>query len=205
MTIDWGPMGVVATVLVALAGWVGAYVGRRRSVRPQLVFGPIDLCVHGEHPRDEYEFALQFKLMNVGPGVALHTEVWFEDPEEVWTAEHVHRTAQVPGDMFADWAGIRALVSQQIDPSEGEAIAFQKRCQAMAICWDQRNRLRLFFPGGPAYGLKVKDKERPFESPAHQLEFGSHFPSRGARPHALGSGFGPPLGDSTAGEPDSAD
>lgn len=189
MKVDWGPIGVGVTVLIALSGWVGALIERHRRLRPQLVFGPVELFGEGEHPRGRYTYAFKFKATNLGPGVASHCDIWFEDPEEVWTAEHVSNPALVPGDPLVDFAGIRAGSSQQLDPTEEEADAFLARCQLMCICWDQKNRLRLFFPGGPRYGLRTPRRGNPFPTPDHLAEFSTQFPSRGARGQSRGAGL----------------
>src|SRR5438128_2731821 len=104
-----------------------------RRMHRRFEFSDVYIARPGDHPRDQYDYALAVSLTNVGGGPARRLMWKFEDEDGPWTTEMVDRPALLPGERTEDWAGIRHEDDQSVDPTEDEALAFYRRCILFAI------------------------------------------------------------------------
>lgn len=196
---QWAAVGIGATAAVAAATWLGSYFGRRfersRQATPDLRFSAIYLFEAGEHPRGGYEFALGFRMKNLGPGYAAPVLVRFQgtelksDGERVLCSEGITNRGLVPGDETEDFLGIRWDPKSSEEPSMEEVRSFLEEGILLAVCWDSLDRVYEFTPVG---GRRVPRSESKHFSKPQQMakRLFEEFPSRGDRPSSFGGGTG---------------
>jgi hypothetical protein len=184
-------IGLAVTVAIALLGWAGAWVARRRREKPHIVFHPLRFYGAGQQFRPNYRYAVGFRIENVGHASALNVTICLADPREELFAEVVTRPALHPQRDTVDYMGIRGE-SQEDDPSEEDAEAFYERGLFFVVCADERDRSYIFWPGRPHVSGRAAQQliaamgggQHPHE--IHEYLFQS--PSRGERRPSLGTG-----------------
>jgi hypothetical protein len=180
----WAAIGVAVAVILAALGGVSVWLRHRRQATPNLQFYPLQLLGPHDSPRPRYPYALGFRVVNIGPGVAVRPDISFVDPLDQWYSEHVTRGELFPGQHWVEAAGIRGQ-RQEDDPDEHEARSFYERCLAMVICWDVLGRHWVHFPGKRR---RVRLWRAPWRRPEQMVVFSQQFPSRGERPRSTGMG-----------------
>jgi hypothetical protein len=136
-----------------------------------------------ESTREHYIYAVSFRAINLGPGIALDVSVSLADPHEEVFAELVSRAALMVGESIADFMGLR-LEDQADDPTADQARGIVERGLLFATCRDRYGRDYVYFPQG---GSRVRKSELPFE-PSEWRSCLTRAPSRGAP--AQGTGMG---------------
>ncbi len=183
--IFWGAAGVIATVALALLATIGKRRAARKAMEPELVFQPLRLFDPGTHPRREYEYAIGFRVRNIGTGTAVQPQYLLPDRRGELFAEVVMRAELLPGDEWIEFAGIRGQ-EQEDNPSKAEVEAFFRRVVPIVPCFDRLRRPYVFHPRG---GGRVRRKDRkafPFKTPYEMAKAALAYPSRGQRGETLG-------------------
>jgi hypothetical protein len=183
----WTVVGVLVAILFPLLGFNLHRRSARQQDEPHIVFSPLEFQRPGEHPREQYPFAIAVRIWNAGPGPALHVSVAVvdsvDDPDEIVYAELLTRPVLAVGDTTADFLGLRGRERDE-DISEGGARDFFDRCFLVVHCWDRRNRQWVFTPAG----VQRIRKRHSVNSPQEMMQGLPAFPSRGDARRSFGFG-----------------